>query len=126
MKELIYFSFLIAILFLLGCVTHGVMMTDTDCLRKVNTIVANELKEDYVNDSVFDIKDIKILMKFYIKENGKADSIVFIQSNLNEKGINEKQLINRLMKQSYKCIRLIYYAHKPYPDEVTIVFNPNL
>lgn len=125
MKGLIYLYFLIALLFLLSCGTTGVI-TDTDCLRKVNTIVASELKKEYVNDSDFVIKDIKILMKFYIKENGKADSIVFIKSNLNEKGINEEKIINTLMKQSYKCIRLIYYAQKPYPDEVTIVFNPDL
>jgi len=125
MKMLIYIYLLIAVLFLFSCRTSGVM-NDTDCLRKVNKIVSKELKKEYSGDSNLVIKDIKIMMKFYINENGKADSIVFVKSNLNEKDINEKLIINRLMRQRYKCIREIYYTHKPSPDEVTIIFNPDL
>jgi hypothetical protein len=101
-------------------------MNDVDCLKKVNTIVSKELKKEFDGDYDLIKKDIKIMMKFYIKENGKADSIVFVKSNLEEKGINEELIINSLMEQDYGCIREIYYAHKPNPDEVTIIFNPEL
>jgi len=116
---------LIAIFFFFSC-GNSRIMNDVDCARKVNTIVSKELKKEFNGDYDSIKKDIKIMMKFYIKENGKADSIVFVKSNLREKGINEKLIINSLMKQSYRCIREVYYTHKPYPDDVTIIFNPEL
>jgi len=45
-------------------------------------------------------EDIKIIMKFYIQENGRVDSIVVLKSNLYEKGIDESLVISNLEKKT--------------------------
>ncbi len=101
------------------------MMNDVDCLRKINTLIANELNKNHADYDLIK-EDIKIIMKFYIQKNGMVDSIVVIKSNLQEKGIAESLIINSLEKKRYKCIREVYYRQKPQPDEVTIICNPKL
>lgn len=125
MRKLIYIYFLIATFSFFSCKSSRVT-NDVDCLRKVNTIVSEELRKEFEGDYDSVKKDIKIMMKFYVNKNGKADSIVFVRSNLKEKGISEKEIIRGLMKQSYKCIREVYYSRKPNPDDVTIIYNPDL
>lgn len=125
MRKLIYIYFLIATFSFFSCKSSRVT-NDVDCLRKVNTIVSEELRKEFKGDYDSVKKDIKIMMKFYVNKNGKADSIVFARSNLKEKDISEKEIISGLMKQSYKCICEVYYSHKPNPDYVTIIYNPDL
>ena len=125
MRKLIYIYFLIATFSFFSCKSSRVT-NDVDCLRKVNTIVSEELRKEFKGDYDSVKKDIKIMMKFYVNKNGKADSIVFSRSNLKEKDISEKEIISGLMKQSYKCIREVYYSHKPNPDYVTIIYNSDL
>ena len=101
------------------------MVNDVDCLKKINTLIAKELDKNHEKyDSINE--DIKIIMKFYVQENGKTDSIVVLKSNLNEKGIDERLIIDNLEKKRYKCIREVYYGHEPEPDDVTIIFNSKL
>nr|WP_320022247.1 hypothetical protein [uncultured Draconibacterium sp.] len=124
MKNLTYICSLVITLLLWGCGSTRVM-NDVDCLRKVNALIARELGANCKNyDSIKE--DIEIIMKFYVQENGKADSIVVLKSNLNEKGIDESLIIDNLEKKRYKCIREVYYSHNPNPDYVTIIYNPDL
>jgi len=75
------------------------MMNDADCLRKINTLIANELDKNHVDYDLIK-EDIKIIMKFYIQENGRVDSIVVLKSNLYEKGIDESLVISNLEKKT--------------------------
>ncbi|NLV39448.1 MAG: hypothetical protein GXY66_09625 [Bacteroidales bacterium] len=123
MRKLNYVSLIV--IFLFGGCASGRTMNDADCLRKINTLIANELDKNHVDYDLIK-EDIKIIMKFYIQENGRVDSIVVLKSNLYEKGIDESLVISNLEKKRYKCLREVYYGQKPEPDYITIIFNPKL
>lgn len=125
MRKILHFCLITAFFSFPSC--RGFQaMNDVVCARKINTIVSKELRKNFDGDYDSIKKDIKIMMKFYINENGKADSIVFVKSNLGEKGINEELVINSLMKKRFGCIREVYYSNKNKPDAVTIIFNTEL
>ncbi len=121
------FIFFLSFLFFCNhCATSQVITDDVECLKKINTMVSNELKRELSNNYEIVIEDIKVIMEFYINESGKADSIVFIRSDLQEFNVKDNLIINSLMKERYDCLKNVYYKDKLKPDNVTVIFNPEL
>jgi len=99
---------------------------DLECLSNVNAVVVKELNKEFKSEDDSLKKKAKFYMKFYVNETGRADSIVFVNSNLSKLGVDEDNLINNLLSHEYQCIRDVYYSDKLKPDFVVVTFNPDL
>jgi len=126
MKKFKFMSFLSMFFFMFSCKSTSTNMNDVECLRLINTRITKELKEELGIQYSPLKKDIKLALKFYVRQNGRMDSIVVARSNLAEMGVSETLIVNSLMKCSYKCLQEVYYSNTLKPNYVMFFFNPDL
>ena len=123
----IIFVLCLSLFVLLNCCTSSQMiMDDVTCFKIINTEVSKGIKKEFGTEYGTIKEDIKLIMEFYIRENGGVDSIIFVKSNLFKLGVDENLIIDKLMKKRYKCIWDIYYTKELKPDNVVVIFNSKL
>ena len=126
MKEFLFAICISGFLLLGSCSNTKPLVTDITCFREINTEIAKRLEIE-IGSKYDSIKaQVKLVMEFSISDNGRADSIFFVKSNLREFDINESNLIEVLKKKDYKCLRDVYYTDQLKPESIVVIFNPEL
>jgi hypothetical protein len=75
MRKLNYVSLIVIFLFW-GCAS-GRMMNDADCLRKINTLIANGLDKNHVD---YDLIILKVILSFIFHLPSWLDILINILS----------------------------------------------
>ena len=117
---------LIFFLIISSCICTQVPIDDVTCFREINTELSKEFEKKLKEEYNFIKTELKLIMQFYIRENGRPDSIIIVRSNLSDYGISEEFIINKLMRRKYKCLWDVYYTEDIKPTGVTVIFNPKL
>lgn len=126
MKILIYAILVVTLSAMNSYSISNLNNDDANCLKKINTLISKELKNQFRNRYSQRKYDIKLILRFYISSMGKADSIVVAKSNLLKLGIDEKRIVRNLISNRYDCLWEVYYSNDLKPSYVIVVFNPKL
>ena len=120
-------SVCLTITIVLGCSSRKYVGMDTiDCTRELNSFLCEEFKNEYDGDFDSIKYDIRFIVGLYLQENGNADSIKVLVSNLNSFNINEDRIVNKLLKKKYTCWAYVYYRSEIKPWRITYPFSPKL
>ena len=99
---------------------------EPNCTKLINRKIYSVLENDFKLTKL-EINNInRLIFNVYFDNTGKIDSLNFIKYKLDEKGISEAVINDKLKRISFKCIYKNYYLGSIKPTHYTFIFNPKI
>lgn len=124
---LTYTSLFLLIAILINCkVVKNQKNDEPNCTKLINRKIFSVLENDFKLTKL-EINNInRLIFNVYLDKTGKIDSLNFIKYKLDEKGISESEIKEKLKGISFKCIYTNYYLGSIKPTHYTFIFNPKM